>query len=90
MRISPIRAGCIFGLFMATMHACWAALVASGLAQPVMDFVFWAHFLNSPFFIQSFEPLRAVVLVSLTFTVGLVMGTIAGFFWNMLPAKLYS
>ena len=87
MQTNPVRRGFILGLFLAFWHACWAGLVASGFAQPVIDFVFWAHFLNSPFAIQPFEPLRALALVGLTFSIGLVMGIIAALFWNMLARR---
>lgn len=83
MTVSPIRAGVVFGLFLAFFHAAWASLVAAGLAQKFMDFVFWAHFIAPPYQIQPFELMRAAILVGLTFLAGLTLGAVGGVFWNL-------
>ena len=87
MQTNPVRLGFILGLFLAFWHACWAGLVASGFAQPVIDFVFWAHFLNSPFAIQPFEPLRALAILVMMFSLAGVPPML-GFFakFNVLRA----
>jgi len=84
MTINPVRAGLVLGLFLALFHACWAALVAAGMAQPLMDFIFWAHFITPPYHIEPFAPVRAAVLVGLTFTVGLLAGAAGASLWNRL------
>ena len=83
MKISPIRAGVAFGLFLAFFHAAWAGLVAAGLAQRLIDFIFWAHFIAPPYQIQPFELMRAAILVGITFLAGLAFGMVGGAFWNM-------
>jgi hypothetical protein len=81
MQINPMRVGAIFGLLIGLGHACWAGLVVSGLAQKLIDFIFWLHFLAPSFQVQPFDLTLAVILVGVTFLVGLAVGEI---FWNML------
>lgn len=82
MKTNPVQLGLLFGVFLALCHAFWAALVAAGWAQAVMDFVFWAHFITPPWHIEAFAWGRAGILVSFTFMVGLAMGAIGGWLWN--------
>ena len=83
MKISPVRAGVVFGLFLAFFHTAWAGLVAAGLAQKLIDFVFWAHFIAPPYQIQPSEITRAAILVGITFLAGLTFGVVGGSFWNI-------
>jgi len=78
MKISPVRAGIVFGLFLAFFHAAWAGLVAAGQAQRLIDFIFWAHFIAPPYQIQPFEFARAAILVGVTFLAGLTFGVVGG------------
>ena len=87
MRIDPVRAGLIVGLFLALFHAFWALLVALGWAQPLMNFVFWAHFITPPYRIEPFEWARAAILVGFVFIVGAVMCMLAAFLWNALARE---
>ena len=87
MRIDPVRAGLIVGLFLALFHAFWALLVALGWAQPLMNFAFWAHFITPPYHIEPFEWARAAILVGFVFIMGAVMGMLAAFLWNALARE---
>lgn len=80
---NPFRTGLAFGVFIALMHAGWSALVALGLAQKLIDFIFWAHFIAPPFHIEAFDWARAAILVGVTFTVGFIAGIIAAMIWNV-------
>jgi MFS superfamily sulfate permease-like transporter len=80
--LNPFRVGLVIGTFLAIWHACWSILVATGVAQKVIDFIFWMHFIVPPYRIEPFDILRACILVGVTFFVGLVIGTIAGLIWN--------
>lgn len=86
MKVNPARIGITFGLFLALVHAAWASLVAASLAQPVMDFVFWAHFIAPPYHMEPFELGRAAILVVLVFVVGMVAGSVGGLLWNLSAA----
>lgn len=83
MRVDVQRLALVFGIVLAVWHATWALLVAVGLAQPLIDFVFWAHFLSPPYHVVPFEPLRALLLVGLTGVLGWAMGAVAGLTWNV-------
>lgn len=74
--------GLVVGLLVGGWHLLWSALVATGAAQPLMDFVFWLHFIRPVYVIEKFEPLRAVGLVLLTATVGYAVGGAFALLWN--------
>jgi hypothetical protein len=74
-------------LVLAFCHAFWAALVALGWAQTILDFIFWAHFISPPYQVSAFDLSRALALVGFTFTVGLFLGTAGGALWNRLASN---
>ena len=80
--VNPVKVGFVFAVFLALWHAGWSALVATGLAQKVIDFVFWMHFIKPPYQIEVFDPARAAILVGVTAGVGLVGGIVGGAIWN--------
>jgi hypothetical protein len=66
----------ISGFSLASLHLCWAILVALGWAQSVIDFIFKLHMLNSPFQVQPFEFPLALGLIGITFLVGCFYGIV--------------
>ncbi|MFM1807186.1 MAG: hypothetical protein RL212_1445 [Pseudomonadota bacterium] len=66
----------IGGFCLASLHFCWALLVALGLAQPLMDFIFKLHMLNSPFLVQPFSLSLAAGLIGITFLIGCFYGAV--------------
>jgi hypothetical protein len=80
--ISVQRAGVVAGLVFAGWHFFWSALVAGDVAQPLIDFAFWMHFIKPVYVVESFEPVRAVLLVIVTGLVGYVLGCSFGLLWN--------
>lgn len=60
----------IGGIFLSSLHLCWLVLILANWAQPIMDFIFKLHMLNSPFQVQPFDPILALGLLILTFIVG--------------------
>ena len=87
MAIDPWRTGLAFGLFLALFHAFWALLVALSWAQPLMNFVFWAHFITPPYHIEAFAWARAAILLGYAFLVGLALGGIGALIWNRLARR---
>lgn len=87
MKLDQNKTALSFGIFFATMHIGWALLVALGLAQRLMDFIYNLHFLNNPFNVLSFDLATAAMLTIVTFVVGYVMGWFFAFIWDMLLIK---
>ena len=81
--VSTNKSGLVVGLFLSGWHLLWSALVALGLAQPLMDFIFWLHFIRPVYVIEPFDPRRAVVLVGLTAVLGYAIGWVLGSLWNI-------
>ena len=71
-----LRISIISGLCLTSLHFLWVILVALGLAQPFMTFIFKLHMLNSPFEVQSFDVMLALGLLSITFLIGCFYGAI--------------
>jgi hypothetical protein len=82
--VSVQRAGMVTGLIFAGWHFLWSVLVASGLAQPPLDFVFWMHFIKPVYVVEAFEPVRAGILIVATGLVGYVIGGVFALLWNRL------
>ena len=80
--MQPVKVGVAFGFFLGLWHALWSALVATGLAQPFIDFVFWLHFIRPPFTLDPFELPRALLLIAVTIIIGFVIGVVLTLIWN--------
>jgi hypothetical protein len=83
-KIGINRTGLVLGLVLGTMHLLWALLVAAGVAQHVMDFIFRLHFIQPVYVIEPFDPLRALALVLLSACVGYGVGAVFALLWNRL------
>jgi len=76
--------GLLLGGMMALWHLVWSTLVLLGFAKILLDWILWLHFINITVNIQSFDLVRAALLVIVTFVVGYVFGWVAAWLWNML------
>ena len=74
-----IQSGLIGGLGLSSLHFSWIFLIILGWAQPLMDFIFKLHMLNSPFQVQPFDWMLALSLLVLTFSVGAFGGLFISF-----------
>ena len=76
--------GLVFGSFISGLHFVWSVLVFLGLAQPLINFILWAHMIDSLFVVKSFDPYASVTLIVVTFIVGYVLGYVMAFVWNKI------
>ena len=83
-RISIAKTGIVLGALLGGWHLCWSVLVAIGWAQPIIDFVFWLHFIKPVYVIERFELARAALLVAVTAGIGFILGAAAAAVWNVL------
>ncbi|HYC17258.1 MAG TPA: hypothetical protein VEC94_08630 [Pseudolabrys sp.] len=83
-RIGLPKSGLVGGILLGGCHLCWAALVASGWAQPVIDFILWIHFIKPVYVIEPFSVAIAVILVTVTAAIGFMIGSIFALAWNAL------
>jgi hypothetical protein len=75
-------AGFALGSLLGGLHLLWVLLVATGWAQPLMDYIFWLHYIRPVYVIEALDPLRGAGLVLLTTTIGYVVGCAFAFLWN--------
>ena len=83
-KIGVAKSGLVLGIVLGGYHVCWSALVALGWAQPVMDFVFWMHFIKPVLVIEPFGIVKAVILLIVTASLGFVIGSVFALVWNAL------
>lgn len=80
--MQPHSVGLVVGGLFAVLHFSWAIMVATNVAQPVMDFIFKLHMIEPFYTIMPFSLGTAVGLVLFTAAVGYVMGFVLGLIWN--------
>ena len=78
------KSGVVLGVVLGGYHLCWSILVAAGWAQPVMDFIFWMHFIKPVLVIEPFGIVKAVILLIVTAGLGFVIGSVFALVWNAL------
>ena len=84
MQTNPNKLGLVFGALLAIWHLFWVLLVLLGWAQPLIDFVFWAHMIQPVYVIKPFDPRAAAILIGITFFIGYLFGFFAALLWNKL------
>ena len=83
-KMHPIRLGLVLALLLGGIHAAWALLVAVGWAQPLIDFIFWLHFINPIYIVAPFKAHVALLLVAITGAIGFLAGASFALLWNRL------
>ena len=83
-RANPNKIGIVVGALIGGWHLFWALLVLLNWAQPILDFVFWAHMIQPVYKVKAFDAAAAGTLIVLTFVVGYVFGFLGSIIWNKL------
>ena len=82
--VSKHKAGLALGLILGLWHLTWALLVAVGLAQVLIDWIFHLHFIQPPYTITPFRLELAAGLIAVTTTIGYASGWVLAAIWNSL------
>ena len=82
--MQPHRLGLLFAALLGGWHLVWTLLVLGAVAQPLINFVFWAHMIRPIYIVAPFDPVAALTLLIVTSAAGYVFGYIAGIIWNKL------
>lgn len=85
--ISKNKAGMALGAFLGFWHALWAVLVAFGLAQAFISWVFDLYFVKPPYVIGEFTWVTAVVLVIVISALGYFSGWVLVWLWDWARKK---
>lgn len=76
------KTGLVLGAVLGIYHLSWAAIVAFGWAQTVIDFVLWLHFIKPFMTVEAFSFGRAAGLVAVTAVIGYIIGWVFALLWN--------
>jgi hypothetical protein len=71
---NPHKVGLVIGALIGGWHFVWSLFVGIGSAQPIIDFIFWAHMIKPVYFVKPFDPTAAVTLIVLTAVLGYMFG----------------
>jgi hypothetical protein len=77
----------VIAVLIGGWHVAWSLLVLIGWAQPILDFIFWAHMIKPVYFVKPFNLLAAVALIVVTAVIGYVFGFFGAVIWNRLPRR---
>ena len=81
---NPNKVGLVVGALFGAWHVFWSVLVLIGWAQPILDFLFWAHMIKPVYFVKPFDPVAAIALIVITAVIGYVFGFFGAVIWNRL------
>ena len=85
--ISKNKLGLVIGSAFGLWHLAWALLVAFGIAQWLIDWVFKLHFIQPVWVITAFQPGLAVALIVVTSVLGFLTGWVTAGIWNWLQVE---
>ncbi|MBL8645073.1 MAG: hypothetical protein JNK21_14150 [Rhodospirillaceae bacterium] len=83
-KLNTGRVAVIFAAVIGGWHLFWSLLVAAGVAQAILDFVFWMHMLKPAFSVEPFDFTKSATLVLVTAVLGYVIGWIFAWLWNVV------
>jgi hypothetical protein len=82
--IKANKVGIVFAALIGGWHVFWILLILLGWAQPLIDFIFWAHMIRPVYVIKPFDPGAALTLIVITSAIGYLFGFLGGIIWNKL------
>ena len=85
--ISKNKLGVVIGSAFGLWHLGWAVLVAFGIAQWLIDWVFKLHFIQPVWVITPFQAGLAIMLIVVTSVLGFITGWVAAGIWNWVQGE---
>lgn len=82
MYVNKHKVGLVFGAFVGGVHLLWSLLVFFGWAQPLINFILWAHMMQLPYVVGAFNVTASATLIVVTAFVGYIVGSVIGMVWN--------
>ncbi len=82
--INTHKTGLVLGSLVGVIHLVWSILVAIGLAQSLVDFIFKLHMVRPIIVVDTFSIGLAVALIIVTAIIGYIVGYIFALIWNKL------
>jgi hypothetical protein len=74
-------------MLIAGWRLVWSLLVVIGWAQPILDFIFWAHMIKPVYLVKPFDAVAADSLIAITAVIGYGFGFLGGVIWNRLHRR---
>jgi hypothetical protein len=81
---NPNKVGFVIGALIGGWHLLWIILILLGWAQPILDFVFWAHMIKPVYVVGPFDAAAAGTLIVVTTLIGYIFGFAGALIWNRL------
>ncbi len=88
MNINKNKVGLVFATLFGGGHAVWSLFVLIGWSQPIVDFIFWAHMVQTPPIVGQFDVAASGTLIMLTAVLGYVFGNIFAIVWNKIHSAV--
>lgn len=86
-KLVPVRVGAVLGIFSAFLHLIWVVVVASGVAEPAINFWMRLHFIEEQSAVARFDIFGAIALVALASAGAFIIGYVFALFWNAIGVK---
>lgn len=86
-KINPIKAALSVGIVIGLYHSMWVALVATGAAQTVLNFILRLHFIQLDIRMAPYDAMTGAMLVGITFAIGALFGLVFALVWNWLAGN---
>jgi hypothetical protein len=84
---NPNKVGLVIAALIGSWHVLWSLLVLIGCAQPILDFIFWAHMIKPVYVVKPFDPVAAIALIAITAAIGYIFGFLGAVIWNRLHRR---